>query len=211
MGRDRSVSTWGIRQLHSVTYSHKGGTPPQPALAHYRHQRSRSGKGASSRRRRMPAVPNAFRIAMSPFEAANGGVHKVLGDLTLNGFLPNQFCLVGTPSSIAHLGSSIGPSDAIYPALSHLVTNLEGVYAPRADVPIVASNGAISDALLRKQLWLGSPVSAHLDAHFARGDVVFAVNAIDHDQFVHAGRQLLRHGSGHLFAHVFQWPENTPA
>jgi hypothetical protein len=40
---------------------------------------------------------------------------------------------------------------------------------------------------------------------------VFAVNAIDHDQFVHAGRQLLRHGSGHLFAHVFQWPQNTTA
>ena len=148
---------------------------------------------------------------MSPFEVASGSVHKVLGDLTLSGFVPNQFCLVGTPSSIARLGSSIGPSDANYPALSHLVTNLDGVHAPRANLPIVATNGAISDALLKKQLWLGSHVSAPLDAHFARGDVVFAVNAVDHDQFVHAGRQLLRHGSGHLFAHVFQWPQSTTA
>jgi hypothetical protein len=68
----------------------------------------------------MQPMPDICRIALSPFDARNRGVHTVLGDLAPKGFPTNQLCLVGTPSVIAPLAASIEQSSSIYPQLSHL-------------------------------------------------------------------------------------------
>ncbi len=156
----------------------------------------------------MGALPETYRITLSPFQPSSRGVHSVVGHLTPKGFLAKQLCFVGTPSANAPLASSIDPSNAIYPELSHLVTSLEGVYAPRTSIPIVASVGLITDVLFKKQSWLSSPAAAPLNEHLENGDVILAVNALDHDQFVHATRLLLRHGNGNVLTHIFHWPSN---
>jgi hypothetical protein len=133
-------------------------------------------------------------------------LHSVVDNLTPKGFVPRQFCVVGSAPAIAPIASSIDPSSAAYAQLSHLVGNLEAVPAAGASVPVVASTGPICDALLKQQSWLSSPVAAPLNQHLDRGDVVLAVNAFDHDQFVHAARLLLRQADGNVLTHIFRWP-----
>jgi len=157
----------------------------------------------------MVALPEMYRVALSPFRPNSRGVHSVIGDLTPKGFLAKQFCLAGAPSAIAPLASALDPNSATYPEFSHLVTNLEGVHAPGANVPLVASAGPISDALFKKHSWLSSAAAASLSKHFENGDVVLAVNGFDHDQFVHAARLLLRHGDGNVLTHIFRWPASS--
>jgi hypothetical protein len=157
----------------------------------------------------MNGPPDTYRIALSPFGGSNQSIPSLVGALTPTGFLPEQFCLVGTPSAIAPLASSINPRSTTYPTLSHLVTNLELVHAPMVSVPLVASAGPITDVLLKKQSWLSSPAAATLMPHLEKGDLVLAVSAFDHDQFVHAANLMLKHGAGNLLTHIFAWPSNT--
>jgi hypothetical protein len=150
----------------------------------------------------MPSLPNIYRIALSPFDAGKRGAHTVLGDLTQKGFPASQLCLVGAPSILEPFATSLDPNSAAYPELSRLATNLEGIHA---SAPMVASTGPISDVLFKQQSWLLSPAGAGVSQHLGKGDVVLAVNALDHDQFVHAARLLLRYGNGNLWTHIFRW------
>jgi len=52
---------------------------------------------------------------------------------------PQQFFLVGTPQAIANVASSINPGSLIHSQVSYLVSILQGVDAPNATVPLVAS------------------------------------------------------------------------
>jgi len=151
----------------------------------------------------MAPLPDMYRIALSPFEPQSQGVHSVVGDLAPQGFLAHQLCLIGTPGVIGPLATS-------YPELRHLAANLEAVQVPRARVPIVASAGPITEVLFKHQSWLSSPTAAPLHRHLERGDVALAINALDHDQFVKAGRLLLRHGNGNLLTEIFHWPPRAP-
>jgi hypothetical protein len=153
--------------------------------------------------------PNTYRIALSPFGGSNQSIPSLIRSLTSNGLLPEQFCLVGIPSAIAPLASSIDPSSAIYPTLLRLVTNLTPVHAPKVSVPLLASVGPINDVLLKKQSWLSSPAAATLMPHLEKGDPVLAVNAFDHDQFVNAANLLLRRGTGNVLTNIFAWPTTT--
>jgi hypothetical protein len=158
----------------------------------------------------MGTLPEMFRIALSPFQAASLGVHSVVGDLAPQGFLAQQLCLVGSPAVIAPLATSLDPGSAIYPELRHLFGNLETLEVPYAKVPIVASAGPITDVLLKRKSWLSAPAASPLKRHLESGDVVLAINALDHDQFVTATRLLLRRGSGNVLTEVFNWPTAPP-
>jgi hypothetical protein len=155
----------------------------------------------------MPAS-NTYRIALSPFAGHHQGVEEVFGHLSPQEFRLDQLCLLGTPSAIAPL-AAINPASASFPGLSHLVGKLESVVPSATKVPILASAGPILDVLFKKQSWLATPAAAPLNEHLEKGDVALAVNALTHDQFVHAARLLLRHGNGHLFTHIFHWPAIT--
>ena len=157
----------------------------------------------------MAAPPEMYRVSLSPFQVTSSGIHSVVGNLTPKGFLPQQFCLVGTPQAIAYVASSINPSSPTYPQLSHLVSNLQGVHAPNATTPLVASSGPISDVLLNQKSWLSSSSAKPLYAHLSKGDVVLAVNGLDHVQFVDASRLLLRHGDGNVLTLSFHWPSSS--
>jgi hypothetical protein len=150
-------------------------------------------------------APTTFRIALSPFQPVAGEVGRVVGDLGPKGFLTHQLCLVGQPSAITPLSSAIDPKSLAYPSLSHLTANLEELHIPSTLIPVVASAGPILDVFLKQQSWLSAPLRAHLE----NGNVVLAVNGLDHAQFEHAARLLLRHGSGNLSTHIFHWPQ-TP-
>jgi hypothetical protein len=154
----------------------------------------------------MGTLPEMYRIALSPFQPRGGGVHSVVADLAPRGFLAHQLCLVGSPPVIAPLASSLDPSSAIYPQLSHLMGNLEAVEAARTSVPIVASAGPIANVLLRNQSWLSTAAAAPMNRHLENGDVVLAINGLNHEQFVEAARLLLRHGSGNVLTEIFHWP-----
>ena len=154
----------------------------------------------------MTASPDIYRVSLSPFRATSSGISSVVSDLVPKGFLPHQYCLIGKPLAIAHMASSINPSSASYPQLTHLVSNLEGVHAHGATFPLVASAGPVSGVLLKEQSWLSSPSAESLYPHLSKGDVVLAVNGLDHDQFVHASRLLLRHADGNVLTFVFHWP-----
>ena len=105
--------------------------------------------------------------------------------------------------------ASINTSSAIYLTLSHIVTDLEPVLAPKVSIPLVASAGPITNVLLKKKSWLSSPAAATLIPHFEKGDLVLAVNAYNHDQFVHTVHLLLRHSDGNALSHIFHWPSNA--
>jgi hypothetical protein len=153
--------------------------------------------------------PTTYRIALSPFQAIDGDLHSVVGDLGAKGYVVDQLCLVGTPSAITPLSSFIEPSSAIDPGLSDLLANLEPLYLPSAGMPVVASAGPISDILLKQQSWLSSPAAAPLRRHLENGNVVLAVNGLNDNQFTYAARLFLRHCSGNLSTHVFRWPQDA--
>jgi hypothetical protein len=157
----------------------------------------------------MNGSPDTYRIALSPFAGSNLSIPSLVGALTPTGLLPEQFCLVGTPSAIAPFSSSIDPRSTAYPTLSHLVANLELVHAPIVSVPLVASAGPITEFLLKKQSWLSSPAAATLMPHLEKGDLVLAVSAFDHDQYVHAANLMLKHGAGSVLTDIFARPSNT--
>jgi hypothetical protein len=154
-------------------------------------------------------APATYRIALSPFRPVAGEVDLVVGDLAPKGFLADQLCLVGQPSAIAPLSSAIDPKSSTYPSLSSLVANLEKLHLPSTPMPVVASAGPILDVFLKQQSWLSSPAAAPLRRQLESGNLVLAVNGLDHAQFEHAARLLLRHGSGNLSTHIFHWPQ-TP-
>jgi hypothetical protein len=154
----------------------------------------------------MGTLPEMYRIALSPFQPHNLAVHSVVGDLAPQGFRAHQLCLVGTPAVIAPLATSLDPGSAIYPELRHLFGNLVTLEVPYANVPIVASAGPITDVLLKHKSWLSAPAASPFKRHLESGDVVLAINALDHDQFVTATRLLLRRGNGDVLTEVFNWP-----
>jgi hypothetical protein len=154
----------------------------------------------------MSTLPEMFRIALSPFQPRSLGLHSVVGDLAPHGFLPHQLCLLGTPTVLAPLATSLDPASAVYPELRHLLGNLETLAVPYAKVPIVASAGPITDVLLKHKSWLSAPAASPLKRHLESGDVALAINALDHDQFVTATRLLLSRGSGNVLTEVFNWP-----
>jgi hypothetical protein len=157
----------------------------------------------------MIAAPQVYRASLSPFRSTSSGIYSVVGDLAPKGFLPHQFCLLGTPQAIANVASSINPSSPIHSQVSYLVSNLQGVHAPDATVPLVASAGSISDVLLKDKSWLSSSAVKPLHWHLKNGDVVLAVNGLDHDQYVDASRLLLRHGDGNVLTFIFRWPSHA--
>jgi hypothetical protein len=157
----------------------------------------------------MGTLPEMYRIALSPFQPRSLGVHSVVGDLAPQGFLAHQLCLVGTPAVMAPLAASLDPGSAIYPELRHLFGNLETLQSPYTNVPIVASAGPITDVLLKHKSWLSAPAASPLKRHLESGDVLLAINALNHDQFVTATRLLLRRGNGNVVTEVFNWPTAT--
>ncbi len=163
----------------------------------------------NARPRPVPAMVDAselYRVSLSPFRPNVRGIETVLGGLVPRGFLQQQFCVVGSPAALAPVTSALDPRSVAYPHLSALLGNLEGIHAPEVSVPIVASAGPISDALLKKQLWLSSTLAAPMRRHLCNGDLVLAVNARDHDQFVHATRPLLGQSDGTVITHMFGSP-----
>jgi len=48
-----------------------------------------------------------------------------------------------------------------------------------------------------------------LASYSKNGDVVLAVNGLDHDQYVDASRLLLRHGDGNVLTLIIRWPSNA--
>ena len=154
----------------------------------------------------MGTLPEMFRIALSPLQPHSLGVHSVVGDLAPHGFRAHQLCLVGTPAVLTPLEASLDPASAIYLELRHLFGNLETLKVPYMNVPIVASAGPITDVLLKHKSWLSAPAASPLKRHLQSGDVVLAINALNHDQFVTATRLLLRRGNGNVSTEVFNWP-----
>jgi hypothetical protein len=158
----------------------------------------------------MGTLPQMYRIALSPFQPHGGGLHSVVADLAPQGFLAQQLCLVGSPAVIAPLASALDPDGAIYPELAHLMGNLAPIQAARTRVPVVASVGPIADVLLKRQSWLATAAAEPVHQHIEDGDVVLAINGLNHEQFVRAARLLLRHGSGNVFTQIFNWPTQAP-
>jgi hypothetical protein len=151
-----------------------------------------------------------YRIALSPFQPHSGGVHSVVADLAPQGFLADQLCLVGSPTVLAPLAWALDKNSAIYPELSHLMGNLEAVESARTRVPVVASVGPIANVLLKRQSWLSSAAAEPVHRHIENGDIVLAINGLDHEQFVKAARLLLRHGSGNVLTEIFNSPTHGP-
>ena len=148
----------------------------------------------------MGTLPEMYRIALSPFQAHSPGVQSVVRYLAPQGFVADQLCLIGTPTVIGPLATGLDPE------LRKLIGELAIVSAVDAQLPIVASAGLITDVLLRQRSWLFSPAAASLRPHLEGGEVILAINAMDHDQFVTAARLLLRHGSGNVLTEIFNWP-----
>ena len=153
----------------------------------------------------MDLLPDTYRIVLSPFQRSIERIPSIAAALTPNGFQAMQLCLVGTQSAFGSLACSIDARNTVYPELPHLLTNVEDVRGLKANIPLVASQGLIADVLLKKQSWLSSPSAAPLIPHLENGDLVLAVNALDHDQFVYAARLLLEHGDGNVLIHTFAW------
>jgi hypothetical protein len=157
-----------------------------------------------------PGLSDIYRIALSLFEGSKHGIASLVGDLVPLGLTPQQFCLVGIPSALAPLARSVDPNSPIYPTLAHLVSDLQPVDNFKTRVPLVASAGPITEVLLKGTSWLSTPSAATLMPNSATGDLALAVNACDHDQFVHASRLLLRYGGSRVLTHIFAWPPATP-
>jgi hypothetical protein len=153
---------------------------------------------------------DTYRIALSLFRGSNQSMASLVGDLVPIGLVPEQFCLVGMPSTIAPLARSIDQNSPIYPTLAHLLTRLETVDNPKMGLALVASAGPITEVLLKQKSWLSTPTAATLMPNLARGELALAVNAYDHDQFVHASRLLLRFGGSNVLTHIFALPSDTP-
>lgn len=152
----------------------------------------------------MNKSPDTYRIALSPCGASD--IASLIGNLAPTGLVAGQLCLVGTPSAIEPLVRAVERASASDATLARLLANVEAIHAPNVAVPLVASAGPITDVLLKQQSWLSSPAATPLIAHLETGKLVLAVNAQDHDQFVHAVRLLLRHGGGDVLTHIFAWP-----
>jgi hypothetical protein len=147
-----------------------------------------------------------FRIVLSPLEARDWRIEAVWRELAPKAFTADQLCLLGAPSVMAPLASSLDTGGRAAPELVRLIGSLAPIPAAPASAPMLASVGPIARVVFERQAWWSSMAAAGVRDHLDRGDVVLAANARDHDQFVHAANVLLRHGSGNLSTHIFYAP-----
>jgi hypothetical protein len=89
---------------------------------------------------------------------------------------------LGRSGAEKNVASSINRGSLVHSRVSYLVSNLQGVAAPNATVPLVATAGPISDVLLKDKSWLSSPYTGILKTAMwcSRGTVSITINMWTH-------------------------------
>lgn len=149
------------------------------------------------------------RIALLPFDDAEV-LSAAAQDLVMNGFMANQFCVLGPADKLLAIDSG-RRSDAATPGiLADLWLNPVGEFKLNGDRPVAMLCGHRAAALFgptgRRAIepdWIRPDLSRAIARSVEQGRLVLLVTAHSATQHALGARLLLRHGKHDLQTHEF--------